>query len=538
VVRPLPAQGRPAGFAGAVGRLRMDAELAPASTVVDRPATLTVRLTGTGNIRGLPEPRMPEVPGLEIFPTTHDARMEVEGDAVGGTRTFRWTVLPQRPRTYTVPPIEYSYFDPELRTYVTLRSDSLVLQALPAVAAQSGDTAIRTIRLAPGRAPAAWARTSWFAALQAVPLLLVGLAAAVRRRRNLPPPPSAMLRAVRRELEALRTDRGVDDRDRLAAADALLHKAVSIAAGHGAGGEPEADPSAALRNLGQAAAAQELDAILSAVRHGRYAPGAAPDTDALILRAERLVAGLAASARRGRRTPTGVALLLLALSAAALPPHWLRAAELPAARFHAGVEAFETGHYAAAARSFHDYARSHPDDPAGWYNHGVAAFRAGDAGRGVWAWLRAARLAPRDPDVRHNVLVAAGPAALSAVVPWDRLAPGERAAAAALAWWLMASLAIAALLWRRQVAWLAAAPALLLLGLAVAGGRAASGSGVVTPLGQGASAFAGPSVHDEVIAEVPVGRTPRLVQRRDGWLLVRLEDGRMGWVERSRMAAP
>jgi hypothetical protein len=61
---------------------------------------------------------------------------------------------------------------------------------------------------------------------------------------------------------------------------------------------------------------------------------------------------------------------------------------------------------------------------------------------------------------------------------------------------------------------------------------------VVTPMGQGTPAFAGPSIHDDLVAEMPPGAVARLVERRGAWLLVRLEDGRPAWVERARVAAP
>lgn len=532
VVRPLPAQGRPGAFNGAVGRLDMTASLAPDRVGVGGSAVLTVELRGTGNIRGLPAPRLPEVPGLEALPPSHDAEVNVEDDVVGGVRRFRWLMVPNEVRTFVVPPLEYAYFDPELRTYVTLHSDSLLLHAMPVVAGQPADTALRPLRAVPGRVPADWALSPWFAAAQVAPLLLLGAVVLGRRRRAAAPPGADRLAALQRSVAVLLP---ADGAVALAEAERLLREAAGVFAG---GRDRSAGPEA-LRQAGHPVAADQMAALLADLQRARFAPDSdsgEATTTALLRRASGLMSSLAAARRRGR-TASGAAgaVLLLVLASAGVGA----TEESPADWFARGVHEYESGDVVAAAASFHEYARLRPSDPAGWYNHGLAAHAAGDPGRAVWAWLRSARLAPRDPDIRHNVLVAAGPAALTAVVPPDRLGAGERAVAGAAAWWLLvAGFAVALLRRRRAALLLAGVPAVLLLTLLGAGASDAVARPVVTPLGQGTAAFAGPSVHDERVADLQAGRVAWLLERRDAWLLVRLEDGRQAWVERVRVASP
>jgi hypothetical protein len=461
VVRPLPAQGRPGAFNGAVGRLDMTASLAPDRVGVGGSAVLTVELRGTGNIRGLPAPRLPEVAGLEALPPSHDAEVNVQDDVVGGVRRFRWLLVPNEVRTFVVPPLEYAYFDPELRAYVTLQSDSLVLQAMPVVAGQPADTALRPLRAAPGRAPADWALSPWFAAAQTVPLLLLGAVVLGRRRRLAAPPGADRLATLQRSVATLDPARGADA---LAEAERLLREAADVFAGPGG---RSAGPEA-LRQAGHPVAAEQMAALLADLQRARFAPDAEADeatTAALLRRASALMASVTAARRRGR-TASGAAgaILLLVLASAGVAG---AAEESPDAWFERGILEYESGDVVAAAASFHQYARLRPSDPAGWYNHGLAAHAAGDPGRAVWAWLRSARLAPRDPDIRHNVLVAAGPAALTAVVPPDRLGAGERAVAGAAAWWLLvAGFAVALLRRRRAALLLAGVPAVPAAGTA------------------------------------------------------------------------
>jgi hypothetical protein len=535
VVRPLPSAGRPPSFNGAVGRFDLHASVAPARVAVGEAALLTVQLSGVGNVRALPEPRLPRIDGMEIFAPTQEATVSVESDVVGGTARFRWMIVPERARRFIIPPFEYSYFDPELRAYVTLRTDSLTIEALPVVAGAPGDTALRTLRLQSGLPPAAWAHTRWFAALQAVPLLLVGFIVGVRRRRERPPGPAQHATRIRRQLAALR-GRGSAA---LPDVERLLREAVRSVAG--VDGD---DGAAALRAAGRHAAATEFAAIIAEVRHARYAPGASVDAEPIIERAQRLVAELAPRRRGWRRQQATACIAGALLLAAGLA---LRAHEAQGAAaivedadvvFADALARHATGDVVSAANMFLHYARLRPADATGWYNHGVAAHQAGDHGRAVWAWLRAARVEPRADDIRHNLAVTAGPDALAAVLPPDRLAAGERAAAAAVAWWLLLAGLGASLLRRRRVRWIAAPAAVALLVLGTTAAAVAAAPLRVTPLGQGSAAFAGPSIHDERIAELPPGTVVRVSARRDGWLLVRLGDGRPAWVPRAAVAAP
>ncbi|HSJ25857.1 MAG TPA: BatD family protein [Longimicrobiales bacterium] len=534
VVLPVPSTGQPASFTGAVGRYELRASVAPSRVAVGDAAVLTVELTGQGNIRALPEPRLAVPDGLELLPPTQESSVQVTDDVVGGSKAFRWVLVPEQSRSFVIPPIEYSYFDPELRTFITLRSDPLALQAVPLVAPEPEDTLLRPLRERPGSAPAAWALSPWFAAAQAVPLLLVGFAGAVLRRRQRPPGPAQHARRIRRDLDALPGE--ADPPHTLAGIERLLKEAVRLVAGFDDG-----EPVAALRAAGRHDAASALDALLFELRRARYAPGSAGSEAALVQglvdRADRFIAGLARHRRRARHA--GLMVVLATCAGATIVAVAASASDPASALFEDASARLAAGDGVAAANAFHAYARLRPRDPAGWYNTGVAAYAAGDPGRAVWAWLRAARLAPRDDDTRHNLRLAGASGAAADVVPLDRLAAGERAVLAALTWWFLVFAAGHAVFRRQPRAWtVAGAAGLGLLMLAGTAVHAARRPVLVVPMGQGATAYAGSSIHDERLAELRPGMTARLMERHGGWLLVRLPDGGRGWVERSRVAAP
>jgi hypothetical protein len=128
-VQPLPPA--PPGFAGAVGQLALTARLEPRELRLGEAATLTVQLTGSGNLQGLPEPRMTAPSGLTLYPPQREGRDEIAGTTVRGRRSWSYVVVPGRTGSYQLEAPRVPYFDPVSREYRTATAPSLELTALP-----------------------------------------------------------------------------------------------------------------------------------------------------------------------------------------------------------------------------------------------------------------------------------------------------------------------------------------------------------------------------------------------------------------------
>jgi hypothetical protein len=128
-VQPLPAA--PPGFAGAVGQLALTAEIQPKQVRLGEAATLTVRLSGTGNLQGIPEPAVKPPQGVTVYPPQQEGKESVTGNQVRGSRTWRYVVVPDRAGRYTLETPEITYFDPAARQYRVAASPDLDLAALP-----------------------------------------------------------------------------------------------------------------------------------------------------------------------------------------------------------------------------------------------------------------------------------------------------------------------------------------------------------------------------------------------------------------------
>ena len=523
IVLPLPAEGRPDSYTGAVGTLSMQVSVSPERVRAGDPVVLTVDLAGTGNVKAMPQPRLPEMPNVEMFPPNQESQVQVDQDRVGGTKRFRWMLVPEKPGDLVIPPIEYGVFDPELRAYVVLRSDSLRVAVDPAVVAAPTDTALRPLRTIPGTAPLRWVRTPAFAAVQLVPLLLLIAALGVRRRRERPPGPRDHARELGRRLDELRA--AGPSPTLLSELERIARDAVVSVAGI------PGDATSGLREHKRPAAATELESLLRELHRLRFAPAEPYDASRLVDRVRAFIGML--EPRRAWRARRALLLALVMLPAAGFA---LQFDERDV--FATAVQHYELGEYDDAANAFHAYARAVPRDASGWYDLGLAAHRAGDPGRATWAWLRTVSIAPRDSDARHNLRAIDAGAALAHVQPIDWLSMSERALVAATGWWLLL-LALIVMTLRTRIRWLPALPgAALILIAASAAALDSVRPPVVTPLGQGTRLYTAPTTRDEALGELRAGRIARLVEQRADWLRVRTDDGTDAWVERRDVAAP
>ena len=281
-VRPLPTEGRPAGFTGLIGRYELRTLASPTTVQVGDPITLRAELRGLEPMAGADSlPELSSQPGYERFRVSSEGWRE-EQPREPGRRKFAATVRALGPDVTEIPPVGVWTFDPELERYVEIRSEPVQLDvravrettlADAIVAPGSGQVgaAVGTqrTRLGPGDAafwatpsPEAITGTRAFRAdrLLREPVVLgvlasgpgavlgAGVVVAVRRRRNTP---------------GRITDRRLRD------AEHLVHRSGAVVAVRHAGAallgcEPEAVTASDLERL--PASGDVIKALQEAVR--------------------------------------------------------------------------------------------------------------------------------------------------------------------------------------------------------------------------------------------------------------------------------
>lgn len=124
-VKPIPEDGRPADFNGAVGRYQISATAAPTDVSVGDPITLTLRVRGTGQMQHVGAPLLNRVESL-----TRDFKIPDEplpGRVESDSKIFTQTIRAARTGVEEIPPIPFSYFDPQLGRFETAYSKSVAI---------------------------------------------------------------------------------------------------------------------------------------------------------------------------------------------------------------------------------------------------------------------------------------------------------------------------------------------------------------------------------------------------------------------------
>ncbi len=143
-VNPLPETGKPGSFTGGVGEFQVAASLSADSSTGGAPITLTITITGTGNIGLIGAPTLPTVTGLKtLAPETKD-NFNYTAGKLSGSRRFNYPLLPTADGKYRIPEIEIGFFNPKSGGYYTRRTPALEFVALgvPAGAGAAEPTGI------------------------------------------------------------------------------------------------------------------------------------------------------------------------------------------------------------------------------------------------------------------------------------------------------------------------------------------------------------------------------------------------------------
>ncbi|MCT4623328.1 MAG: BatD family protein, partial [Schleiferiaceae bacterium] len=128
-VKPLPA-GAPASFTGAVGQYNFEVSLSRNELEADESATLTIKISGSGNAKLVDLPTVSIPDDLETYDPKYSESFKMGGRGYKGYKKEEYLIIPRYKGEYKIPSITFSYFDLETEKYVTQRSEPLELVVL------------------------------------------------------------------------------------------------------------------------------------------------------------------------------------------------------------------------------------------------------------------------------------------------------------------------------------------------------------------------------------------------------------------------
>ncbi|HYD48238.1 MAG TPA: BatD family protein, partial [Terriglobales bacterium] len=432
-VKALPQAGRPADFAGAVGRFTLEVTAAPTDVLAGDPITLKMMLRGEGNLTDAQPPRLSERSGFRVYDP-----QPAQGEAQG-VRLFEQVIIPESAEVKVLPPVRFSYFDVGAGEYRTLTSAAIPLN----VRARAENVAPQIVT-APGQEPAPqeetlgtdivsikdglgrlihrdrpWYGSGWVWLWLPLPaLLLLGATLYDRQRTRLTGDlryaryagAGKVARAGLAEAEASLRAGQVEQCYDVLSRTVREYLAAKLDLPVGA-----VDANSVAGRGVQGAELEQVAAFFDAFEQARYTGRShAADAEALLGKARQIIDALE---RRKAKTSL-FALLLVVLAMPAM------AAEGPQSSFFAGNSAYAAGRYEEARQAYEAVLRSGWESAAVRFNLGNSYFKLGRKGLAIVHYERAAQLAPRDPDIEANLSFARSATGADDCRPlwWQRLA--------------------------------------------------------------------------------------------------------------------
>lgn len=129
-VSPLPA-GAPASFGGGVGDFSMKVKLNRDSLKAHEAGSLTVEISGSGNLNLIETPKVELPADFEQYDVKTNNSYANGASGMSGKKVFEYPFIPRSEGVFEIPPVEYSYYNISSGKYITLKSDSLALKVLP-----------------------------------------------------------------------------------------------------------------------------------------------------------------------------------------------------------------------------------------------------------------------------------------------------------------------------------------------------------------------------------------------------------------------
>lgn len=125
-VEPLP-EPRPAIFSGAVGTFDLEELILNPSIRTNDVATYRITLKGIGNLKLITAPVVNFPKDFDSYDAKTNEDSEVSVNGLRGKLTFDYTFVPRNVGEYTIPAVDFVFFDVQSGTYKTLKTKAFTL---------------------------------------------------------------------------------------------------------------------------------------------------------------------------------------------------------------------------------------------------------------------------------------------------------------------------------------------------------------------------------------------------------------------------
>ncbi|MDR2510864.1 MAG: BatD family protein [Bacteroidales bacterium] len=117
-VKPLPTEGKPESFKGAVGNYTFKAEIDKTKLKTNDAVSIKITVSGKGNLKHIQAPNVVFPEDFDVYEPNESENIGVNEGGMNGSKTFEYIAIPRTQGIFEIPEIKFSYFNPASEKYV------------------------------------------------------------------------------------------------------------------------------------------------------------------------------------------------------------------------------------------------------------------------------------------------------------------------------------------------------------------------------------------------------------------------------------
>jgi len=126
-IKALPGT-KPEDFYGAVGNFQFSADIDKTKLKANEAITLKIKISGTGNIKLIDPMKIQFPPDFETYDPKISENIKNTSSNSTGTKNIEYLIIPRHAGSFKIPPITFSYFDLNSKSYKTLSSKEFLIE--------------------------------------------------------------------------------------------------------------------------------------------------------------------------------------------------------------------------------------------------------------------------------------------------------------------------------------------------------------------------------------------------------------------------
>ena len=431
-VNPLPS-GAPATFGGGVGSFRISASLSKDQLKMHEATSLTVTVSGRGNVSLLEAPKVNFPADMDVYDTKTTENTDKTTGGTSGSKVFEYPFIPRSHGEFTIAPIEYSYYDVNAGKYETISTGPITFNVEKSDVAETPASTSQLVmpdrkrvknlgqdsRFIRTRQPSYKFRTVffvdslWYWVTAALILLVAGLLWYLMKgmeARRADVVGNKNRKATKMALGRLKMAAGYLQKNLYSAFYEELHKALlGFASDKMNIGAEDLSKENIAAMLKEAGVAEDLSAqfvaLLDACEFARYSPdGGNEAMNTHYNEAVKVISSIDSVMKTHKKNTSAAKAMILIMSMLMIPglTHAENTAYLDSL-WSKGVQAYTDGRWSECTESLKALESVGVVSPELYYNLGNAYFKSGDYPHAILYYERTLKISPSFEDARINL---------------------------------------------------------------------------------------------------------------------------------------